>query len=271
MAKIIVTYRRDKKEVSETLTVQDAVMTAIKSGMQQADKLGQHWKDNCEIIVGQFWPSVVIGDGQTKSAIIKTLRDSEPNYSQAFAVFTQTSRHWELGEKFGTAVMAKSEPKSAEYDSAKRTRDVHRSDARTTASQQLASVLRHFAALRTDDTATGESREQLGARQIMEAAIVEWASKVEAKKGAFSLTAERALLQAGVDALRAVLTANPANIVSREAAPAASEVKPEYKGKTLTADEYNAAIAAESTAPDGLPNPSNKLTRVKKDGTKVQA
>jgi hypothetical protein len=239
----------DGKTIVKDLAVTGKVLAAIKSGMSQATKLESFWKDNADLIVEEFFGADPFPN-MSPSDMLSEFRASA-EVDTMYAIFQ--TRHPEWNRAQGLKAKAAADSKS---DEGKTAGDAYASAIKTirrTANNQALKVCRYYADAHGVSQAS-EEREQPGARQIIEAAIADWSARIATARGTFKLPAERVLLQAGVDALRAALLADtirkvegmPTSTLSLDkpvgrAAQAAAQQAGEVA--TLTPEQYAEAQA----------------------------
>ena len=226
--KLNISYSLNKKEISEELDITEEVGKVIKSGMSDAAKVDNRWKENAEDIVTEFWGEVSY-KGLAKGQIASTLRgknenDEEKSYLRAFAVFTQMHPQYKevLINRAKLEAMVKG---STDYEAVKHVVNGFLSTCRAVASAQLRTVIKHFAAQVVGDASSDEARESKGAIALIEEVIVDWNSKVIGERGPFAVMADRAILAGAVDALRTYLAK-----ARREANPVLNLAEPRHHG-----------------------------------------
>lgn len=239
----------DGKVITRDLSVASKVLSLIASGMTQATKLEAFWKTNADAIVEEFFGADPFPN-MSPSDMLSEFRASA-ELDTMYAVFQ--TRHPEWNRAQGLKQTAANNPQT---DEGKNAADAYAGAIKTirrTANNQALKVCRYYADAHGVSQAADE-REQPGARQIMEAAIADWSARISTARGTFKLPAERVLLQAGIDGLRAALTADtlrkaqaqPTSLIGLEkpvgrAAVAAAQQAGEVVN--LTPEQYEQAAA----------------------------
>ena len=187
---------KDGKDHAESRSVSKAVLAIISEGMKLSDKLESLWKDNADKIIGDFYKAVPKG---TKAEIMKFFRESE-EIDTMYQVFQQRHPQYGKAQKW----LEESKVGGEEGDKSKAAYNAAIRTIRATAMNQAIKVCGYYAADHATDKKS-DTREQETARSLIEAVIHDWANRVTLGRGAFKEADEKALLNAGIDALRKVL------------------------------------------------------------------
>jgi hypothetical protein len=200
----------DKKVIE--VACSKAVFSSIRAFLKLDAQLEARLVTLAESFIPEVWPaSYLVGTGQNAVTFKKTLMDAKrddgiPFYSVAVQLMIEAHPDSVNAAKKREAQAAAKDAKDERAaDEAKFLAEKYETEARTRSHARMRAMLDHFVKAHHDATIAGESREDITARQLIEATITEWNERLNSSRGLAKIEAERMLLNSAVFALRDVL------------------------------------------------------------------